>query len=186
MEEKSLLRKKYRQIRESEIQNREELSERICTLCASLPEFLAADTVLLYAAKGSEVDLSSLFYRAVEMGKTVGYPRCVERRVMVFQGVDDLSQLCLGAYGIKEPSADAPVIEVNGACVFIPALSFDRHGYRLGYGGGYYDTFLEKHSGCKVGVTFDACIADRLPREEHDKKSDYIITESQVKRTIED
>lgn len=186
MDDKSALRKRYRQIRGSLADEIARLSERICEKCASIPEFLSADTVLLYASKGSEVDLSSLFYKAREMGKTVCYPRCTGEREMKFFRVDDLSELSEGAYKILEPSETAEPMEDEQSCIFIPALAFDKDGFRLGYGGGYYDTFLENHIGCRVGVAFDACLAEKLPREAHDKKSDYIITESQVKRTVED
>ncbi|MBE6587519.1 MAG: 5-formyltetrahydrofolate cyclo-ligase [Ruminococcaceae bacterium] len=184
MEDKSFLRKKYKTLRDSLVE-RAEYSRRICERCGSLAEFLDARTVLLYFPKGSEVDLSSLARIALESGKTVGFPRCVDRENMVFHKVVDLSELESGYYGIMESPASAPLCETRGSIVFVPALSFDSFGYRLGYGGGYYDRFLSEFSGTAVGVTYEACLAESLPREVHDKKTDYIITESQVKRTVE-
>ena len=186
MEDKSNLRKKYKAIRESLSEKAPEYSLEICKKCASLEEFQKADTVLLYFAKGSEADLSRLFEIARESGKRVAYPRCLDREKMEFFEISAFSDLEKGCYGIMEPKIDAPHATFENAICFVPALSFDYDGYRLGYGGGYYDRFLSYFQGATVGIAFEECLAERLPREKFDKKTDYIITESRVKRTIED
>ncbi len=186
MEEKRSLRNKYKAVRDSLMEKAPEYSREICEKCAALPEFQNADTVLLYFAKGSEADLAPLAEIGWKMGKTVGYPRCLDRESMEFFKVSDFSDLEKGYFGIMEPKIDAPLCSLENAVCFVPALSFDSFGYRLGYGGGYYDRFLARFSGCSVGIAYEECLAERLPREEFDKKTDYIITESRVKRTIED
>lgn len=185
MEEKTALRKKYKLLRDSLLEKAPEYSREICSRCAALPEFLSADNVLLYFAKGSEADLTELFDIAREMGKRVAYPRCLDREHMEFFEISDLSQLEKGHFGIMEPKVGSAVCSLKNAICFVPALSFDLEGYRLGYGGGYYDRFLERFAGCTVGVCFEECLSQCLPREIFDKKTDYIITESRVKRTIE-
>ena len=185
MEEKSALRKKYKAVRDSLGEGCAAYSSKICGYCMALPEFIKAKTVLLYFAKGSEVDLSRLAETALGMGKTVGYPRCVDGNAMVFHKISDLSELCKGAFGIMEPPKSAPVLKTEGGVCFVPALAYDCDGFRLGYGGGYYDRFLKGFQGCKIGVAYSACVTKKLPRGEHDQRTDYIITESQVKRTIE-
>ncbi len=185
MEDKKSLRRKYKEIRNSVLE-REEKSGVICNHAASLSEFEEAKAVLLYSSLGSEVDLSGLFRKAREMGKDTYYPRCVSSGEMKFYKVHDLSLLSNGSYGIKEPSLSEPVFEsLKGAVCFVPALSYDEKGHRLGYGGGYYDRFLKDFDGVTVGVAFEECMAKILPAEGHDIKTDYIITESRVKRTIE-
>ena len=186
MEDKSTLRKKYKAIRESLMEKAPEYSQKICKACASLEEFQKADTVLLYFAKGSEADLSSLCEIALREGKRVAYPRCLDRERMEFFEISSLSDLEKGYFGIMEPKIDAPKCSFENAVCFVPALAFDLEGYRLGYGGGYYDRYLSDFSGTKVGVAYDDCVTDKLPRGEHDIKTDYIITESRVKRIIED
>ncbi|MBQ2730361.1 MAG: 5-formyltetrahydrofolate cyclo-ligase [Clostridia bacterium] len=185
MEEKNLLRRRFKEIRAAVGDKKQEYSQEICEKAAELSAFHSADTVLLYYAKGNEADLSLLFEKCFSMGKTVGFPRCIDRERMVFQRVKDLSELSVGYFGISEPPADAPPCSLENAICFVPALAFDKDGYRLGYGGGYYDRFLSGFRGTTVGVTFEACLTDRLVREEFDMKTDYIITESQVKKTIE-
>lgn len=186
MEDKSTLRKKYKVIRESLFEKAPEYSLEICKACATLEEFRGADTVLLYFAKGSEVDLSTLAAQAFDMGKCVAYPRCLKDGEMTFHKISSFEELKKGAFGIMEPSADAPICEdMEGIC-FVPALAFDPEGFRLGWGGGYYDRYLADFKGIKIGVAYDVCVAERLPREKYDIKTDYIITESRVKRIIED
>ncbi len=186
MDEKQLLRKKYIAIRDSVGEKTEKYSRLICEKCALLPEFEMAGTVLLYFAKGSEVDLSGLAGLALDMGKCVAYPRCREKGEMTFHKISSLDELKEGAFGIMEPSEDAPLCDDGGAICFIPALAYDKDGFRLGWGGGYYDRYLAPFKGTKIGVAFDVCVTERLPRGKHDIKTDYIITESQVKRIIED
>jgi len=182
MEDKASLRKKYKELRASLNGEREKKSLLICRRAAEILTTLRADTVLLYSAIGSEADLTSLFEVVLERGMTAFFPRCTGEGEMTFFAVEDLSALQRGSYGIPEPEEGSPLEIWDSAVVFIPALAFDGEGYRLGYGGGYYDRFLSRFSGVKVGVAFDACVAERLPRESHDIKADYIITESQVKK----
>lgn len=186
MDEKHPLRKKYKALRDSLSEKNVEYSRLICERCASLDEFKGADTVLLYFAKGSEVDLSSLAEKAFGMGKCVAYPRCCGEGMMTFHKISSLSELVKGSFGIMEPPLDAPLCREGRAICFVPALAFDLEGFRLGWGGGYYDRYLVGFKGTKIGVTYDVCVADKLPRGEHDIKTDYIITESKVKRIIED
>ena len=61
--------------------------------------------------------------------------------------------------------------------VVVPGSVFDRSGYRTGYGGGYYDRFLENTDAIRVGVCFDFQLVDDVFPEEHDKRMDFIITE---------
>lgn len=186
MDEKHTLRKKYKRLRDSLSEKTGEYSRLICERCADLDEFKRADTVLLYFAKGSEVDLSSLAETALGRGKRVAYPRCGGEGKMEFYKISSLSELEKGSFGIMEPPADAPFYGEDGAICFVPALAFDSEGFRLGWGGGYYDRYLAGFGGTKVGVAYDICVADKLPRGKYDIKTDYIITESKVKRIIED
>ena len=89
-----------------------------------------------------------------------------------------LDELERGAYSIPEPRADAEVFSHRRhALCIVPALAFDRRGFRLGYGGGYYDKFLKEFDGVSLGVTYDALIADKLPTGVYDVPVDVIITE---------
>ena len=187
-EEKNALRARYKEIRAG--LDTKGLSRRICENILASCLLDDADTVLLYSAKGSEADVTSLLDVLIKEEKTVCFPRCIDSENMVFHKVSELSQLKEGYFGVKEPDISLPIIkredmEKNSLCL-VPALAFDEKGYRLGYGKGYYDRFLSGFRGKTAGIAFDGCLANNLPKDAHDKKTDYIITESQVKRTIED
>lgn len=155
------------------------LDRAICDKICSLASFRFADTVLLYSPIGSEIDLTPVALRALELGKKIAFPICdTERRVMTFKYVSTLDDLKTGSYSIPEPDKDAPAFagEQNALCI-VPALAFDKEGYRLGYGGGYYDKFLKIFKGVSLGVAYDSLIADRLPRGVYDMPVSIILTE---------
>lgn len=101
---------------------------------------------------------------------------------MTAYAISDLYQLQPGAYGIPEPPADLPIIppEQIDLCL-APCLAADRNGFRLGYGGGYYDRFFARMSGVRAAL----CAADRLleeplPQEPTDLPCHLIFTETEV------
>ena len=83
-------------------------------------------------------------------------------------------------------SADAPIAQITRAtlCV-VPALAFDRSGYRLGYGGGYYDRLLAEFCGRTVGLFYHEFLQDELPRGIYDRAVELLITEKEVLSTDE-
>ena len=66
--------------------------------------------------------------------------------------------------------------------VIVPAVAYDKNCYRLGYGGGFYDRFLEnlRKDAVTIGIAFDLQIFDEVPKEPHDAQLDYIVTESRI------
>ncbi len=175
---KAELRKKYKALRGSiSEENRALFRAEICRKITELDAYKTAKTLLLYAATGSEVDLSPLFEQAKKDGIPCAFPRCIADGIMEFYYVNSLSELQKGAYGIMEPQTDRPVSDFRGALMLVPALAYDKEGYRLGHGGGYYDRFLAAHPVFAVGVAYSACAADRLPRGEFDKAVSIIVTE---------
>jgi len=94
-----------------------------------------------------------------------------------------IEELEIGTYQLLEPIVDKkmPFPISNIEVVLIPGVAFDRNGYRLGYGGGYYDRFF---ANCltpmyKIGIAYDIQIIDHLPVLKHDYPVDEIITEEQ-------
>lgn len=141
-----------------------------------------ADTVLLFYPIKNEPDLLCSVNKLRAHGITVGFPISVtETLTLDFRAVSDISDMSLGAYGIREPMQNAQKIKTtkHTLCA-VPALAFDKDGYRLGYGKGYYDRFLSDFDGTSVGVTYKDFILDTLPRGEFDLSVDLIITEGGV------
>ena len=82
-----------------------------------------------------------------------------------------------GVFGILEPHHDLPLINLeNIDLILIPAIACDRQGYRLGYGGGFYDRWLPNSSGIKAGIIFDEFYLDEIPKDIWDVQLDVIIT----------
>ncbi len=184
--QKTLLRREFTARRDAlDASLAEMLDGALCRAVMSLPEFASAATLLLYAPIGREIDVRPLFFAARDAGKAVAFPRTEpSAHRMVFYLVDSLGELAAGSYGIPEPPPDRPA-ELSDALCIVPALVFDRDGYRLGYGGGYYDRFLAENS---VGITTAAPVRDgfllseSLPRGVYDRRVDIIVTSKEVIR----
>lgn len=160
--------------------------EKIIQTATSLVSFRHADIILLYAPIKSEIDVMPIFELAKEKGKKVAFPKCnTEERTMKFHFVDSLEELSPCAYGIREPSEDAPIYDPEttqgSALCFVPGLAFDVYGYRLGYGKGYYDKFMNSFTGSCVGLAYTHQILPCLPKGKFDKHCDVMITEKGIK-----
>ena len=177
-EEKALLRKKWSNIRNN-IENREQKSREICKNALRHPAVLKAETVFVYISFKSEPDTKFFIDELLRQNKRVAVPLCdVKTHTMEAVLLEDINGLKTGAYGILEPDKTWQRISKSEIDVIIvPALAFDKDGYRLGYGAGYYDRFLKGFGGYAIGFAFSDCIAGRLPREKTDMKIDEIITE---------
>ena len=186
---KKSLRKEYREMREA--LPRESTLEEDLAICRAIVDsdaFKNADTVLLYFPVGREIDVLPVFARAAEEGKTVAFPRCETReneKYMSFRCVKSLDELENGVYNIPCPRNDSEAVTPTEKtlCV-VPALVYDAYGYRIGYGGGYYDRFLEGYTGTSLGVVRDGFLFPRaLPRELTDKKCDLLADREGVYET---
>ena len=143
------------------------------------------DEVLCYVSSDIEVDtryfLGVLFDNKK---KKVFVPKCVKgTNIMHFYPIKSFKDLEPGSFSIDEPKEGIPPQEEfsENSCCIVPALSFDKHGYRVGFGKGFYDRFLEDFIGKKIGVCYDACIVNRIEYDEHDIKADIIVTEKCVR-----
>lgn len=154
-------------------------SEAAAMRLFSSPLIDGKGAVMLYASIRSEVDTGPFIRLARERGMRLALPRVVrgERRMEAVwvQGRDDLAP---GAMGILEPRPHLPAADPEELeLVIVPGLGFDRQGYRLGYGAGYYDKFLAGVPGAVwVGLAYEACLVDSLPHEDHDLPVHYILT----------
>ena len=179
---KNEIREKYKALRRAiEPEKKALMDEKICAGFMGSVTFRYASVLLFYAPKGDEVDVMPAVRRALADGKKVAFPRCIpDTHDMDYHFIEDLSQLERGSYGIMEPRAELPVYDrsstESAACV-VPALVYDRNGYRLGYGKGYYDRYLGSFTGAKVGFIYSDFVVDKLPRGRFDLAVDFIVSE---------
>lgn len=146
-------------------------------------ELLHAHTIGLYASIRSEVGTTGLIEELLRRRYRVALP-CVLRELhqMELRVVDRFPRGCHpGAFGVVEPDPmhHPEVIEVEEVDVLlVPGVLFDRRGYRIGYGGGYYDQLLiEEHDHVKIGLAFGCQVIDRIPNDPWDRPLNQICTE---------
>ena len=164
---------------------RKTLDERILKQLRSLASFRFAETVLAYFPLEGEIDIRPLLEEALAMGKKVALPYSGEGGIMDFYYISSLDELIPGRFGLMEPPTTNEKYEKNNASpvlMIIPALVFDHLGYRLGYGRGYYDRYVNGFSGAKAGISYASFLRSTpLPRGRFDFAVDYIVTEKGVK-----
>ena len=102
---------------------------------------------------------------------------------MVFNRFTGLGEddIITGAYDIRESRSEEILEPGEGTLIIMPGAVFTPWKDRIGYGGGFYDRFLEEHPECKtIAVCYDLQVVDELPVEEHDMKPDYVVCETSV------
>jgi 5-formyltetrahydrofolate cyclo-ligase len=145
-----------------------------------------AKNIMLYLDFNNEVSTDSLIKKLLNLGKIVSSPITLkeERKLIPSQITDLKNGIQYGAYNIREPKPEcSPAINIKDLDVIIvPAVAYDKNCYRLGYGGGFYDRFLEnlRKDAVTIGIAFDLQIFDEVPKEAHDAQLDYIVTESRI------
>ena len=180
LEEKKALRAIYKAKRKAiSAAEKERFDRKIESALCSMEPYKTAETIFAYASAFGEVDTMHFIQHALADGKTVALPRCVSgTHQMEFYSISSLCELEKGAYGILEPKQNPKNKLENfkkGLCV-VPALCYDKKGYRLGYGGGYYDRFLQGFAGFTLGLTYESCFCEALPTDEFDCKVQAVLT----------
>jgi 5-formyltetrahydrofolate cyclo-ligase len=176
---KTRLRTQFLQQRQAiAVERWREDSKLICLQLQTCPQFTSALTILAYQSYRQEPDLSYLFNCAP---KQWGLPRCVGKDLSWHRWQPD-RPLVTGAYGILEPAPELPRLEPDRVdLMLVPAVAIDRGGYRLGYGGGYYDRLRADPVWGKIptiGIVFDFANVDLLPIDPWDLKLDAVCTEA--------
>jgi 5-formyltetrahydrofolate cyclo-ligase len=162
-----------------------EKSERIKDNFFRLKEFREAGTVMFYVSKSREVATEDAIRRSLRMGKRVLVPFTdIENHKIIPCELKDFErELDIGAFGIKEPKKSFRrfVRPEDIDLVVVPGIAFDRRGYRIGYGKGFYDRFLGEAKNAEiVALAYDFQIVSRIPEEEHDVAVGKIVTEDGV------
>jgi len=187
---KKELRKKILALRDGlSLEERQEKSKIIQEKVMMQEGFLESDILLLFASYKSEVATEELFWKALQMGKKIYYPK-VLGDYMEFFRVESKEDFVEGFRGILEPKATetkryVPCKE-DKVCIIMPGAVFDTEGNRIGYGGGYYDKYLQFLNECEVKSIVKMAVAyscqmveaGEIQREEHDAAVDVIITDN--------
>ena len=178
------LQKTKSQLRQKILAQRKALSPKewqtknrqICDQILKSSLFQKATTVLAYFSFRQEPDISHLFTQQ----KKWGFPICIDSS-LVWHYWQPGESLQTGKYGIKQPLLNTAKVDPEAVdLIIVPTVACDALGYRLGYGGGYYDRLLSSAQWQNIptlGIVFDFAYVAQLPREPWDIKLKYICSE---------
>ena len=181
-----MMKEEKKKLRKEVLERIHALPETYCTEAdagilrqvTDMPEYRAAGTVFCYVGMDQEIDTKPIITRMLADGKRVAVPRCVGRGVMNAYEIHTLSVLEPGMMGILEPPTSCTLVEPEELqLVLVPCVTCTARGERLGYGGGFYDRYLEKTSAFRSILVRSRVMEEAVPMEEHDLCMDAVITE---------
>lgn len=163
---------------------RRQYSGQIMRNVIDCAEYKKAKVCFLFASMPDEVQTKELISDALRAGKRVCLPYITDKKRGLMEAAEfsSLEELVVGAYGIL--SVDENNLRfVNPQdidFILVPGVSFDRQGYRLGMGGGFYDRFLAKTKAYQAAVIYGCQLADEVVKDDYDAKVDAVFTEKEI------
>ncbi|WP_027407800.1 5-formyltetrahydrofolate cyclo-ligase [Anoxybacteroides tepidamans] len=184
MEEKKAIRmqiqKRLRQLDETE---KRIYDQQIAEKLYELPVWQQATTIGITVSKGHEVNTKPIIEKAWQEGKIVCVPKCDPAlKTMTFRAIRSFDQLESVYFGLQEP-IEAITEEISAgdiSVMIVPGVCFSEDGYRIGYGGGYYDRYLQHFLKPTISLAYHFQIVPQLPVEPHDIPVGMIITNDKV------
>ena len=145
--------------------------------------------LLAYVDAKREVETRLLMEQAWKDGKKVAAPRVDGDGIMHYYYIEGMDDLEPGSFGIMEPKKSCPLCEEEEGLMLMPGVAFDEHCHRVGYGGGYYDRYLNAHEAEWKMIDFMTAFAAfseqkmiLIPGERCDVKPDMIVTEKEIRK----
>lgn len=170
---------KRNKLTESDIKSK---SASITDKLKTLLEYNNSKVVLCYASINSEVQTLEIIQDCLLNNRTIALPKVKNDGQMDFHVIKSLNDLSPGYEGILEPKDNLLDISlIKDAMMLVPGTVFSKNCYRMGYGKGYYDRFIEKYKPrMKIGLAYEMQIIDDIDINEHDQKLDMVITEENI------
>lgn len=181
---KEELRKIYKTKRKN-ICNKQIKDKKICDIILNTEIYKKANQILIYYSKEEEINTIDIINRALKENKKVALPRCTNKKgEMQFYYINNLTDLIIGKYNIMEPKSYCKIIKenINSICL-VPGYTFNKLGYRIGYGNAYYDNFLRNYRGQSIGLCYSDFLTLKNFNESHDIAVNYICSEEQCFKT---
>ncbi|MBQ9967650.1 MAG: 5-formyltetrahydrofolate cyclo-ligase [Oscillospiraceae bacterium] len=168
------IREKKRAMTEAQI---EKTSSLLGEQLRAHPAYQEAKSIFGYLSYNQEVRTMPMLEQAQKDGKRVAVPKVIDDK-MIFIWLDDLSRVALGYCDIPEPIDDGPEAVDETALVMMPGLAFDPEGHRCGYGGGFYDRYLEAHPHHPtIAMCYGFQLYEQLEVDAHDIPVDYVLSQ---------
>ena len=172
-------KKSLRQFAKNErlkITNKEEKEKVILRKLLNHKRIIESNNILVYISMKNEVSTNKLIEELLKLNKNIYVPKIINSE-MNFYKFNSFEELKLGKYNILEPTSNIEFINDSNSVIIVPGLLFDKSNNRLGYGGGYYDKYLENKNIYKIGICFSTFIVDKIIVDDYDIKMDEVITE---------
>jgi 5-formyltetrahydrofolate cyclo-ligase len=159
----------------------EAIAERLVTILAG------HRLVMLFLSFGTELPTDVIIGRLAGEHHEIAVPH-MEAGELVPVSYEPGEALNEVVWGIREPASLRPVDHHDLDAVITPGLAFDREGFRVGYGGGFYDRFFQRipTDTPRIGIGFSWQLVDEVPRDEHDRRLTSLVTETGVLSFAED
>ncbi|WP_051569156.1 5-formyltetrahydrofolate cyclo-ligase [Alkaliphilus transvaalensis] len=164
----------------------QEKSEKIYDLLTATDHYQKAQCVMLFLSFRNEVDTNKIIQDLLKANKRVFIPVTVPKTkaLIVSELKDPINDLEVGTFGVLEPKKEAlrPVSPDLLDLIIVPGVAFDKRGYRIGYGAGYYDRFLPNINPQVplIALALEVQMIDLVPNDNYDFPVQYIITENQI------
>lgn len=180
---KNTLRKHMKQMRSALTEEERKKAAKDCLRqLRKLPGFEQVSWMYCYMSYLSELDTRQMISAFLKEGKRVAVPK-VRGPEMDFYEISALLDCVAGTYGIPEPAGNREPVTESG-WILMPGLAFDLQGNRLGYGGGFYDKYLDKHKNLlKIALSYEFQVISSVSAEIYDKPVDYIVTPERILKT---
>lgn len=167
---------------------RKKADKKILNRLLETRDYEEASYIFSYVNYKSEVDTTEIIKDALAKKKKVAVPKVLDSGYMEFFEISALEELISGYQGILEPdiTAKKPIsVEQirDKILVVLPGAAFDKTGNRIGYGGGFYDRYLEKYRKCQlktIALCYEVQMVEEIPAENFDRKVQCIITEQKL------
>lgn len=176
------MRKKLAELSEETFRT---LCTKIVERLTTLSEWNEAETVGMTMSVAGEIDTEKIIRKAWQQKKRVAVPKADPKiKKMDFRVIRSFNQLNTGFAGIREPLTDQTDSVTPEAIdlLVVPGLVFDSKGYRIGFGGGFYDRYLVDYRNLAISLAFEMQLVDHVPVEVFDRPVDLIVTDQRVIR----
>lgn len=173
------------QRKELDAAKKKKLDSQIAARFLATRSYKKCQSLFCYVSTPIEVDTIAIINQAFADNKIVAVPRCIPNtRNMEFIQIKSFDDLERGTFGVLEPklSLKTPFVGNSHSICIIPALMYDKSGYRLGYGGGYYDRYLAGFKGKTVGIIYSFNITEKLIHGKFDIPVSRLVTQNSIEK----
>jgi 5-formyltetrahydrofolate cyclo-ligase len=184
MDQKKIIRNQFIEKRNKlTSQERAYFSTLVCEQLTKLLERYKPKTIHSFIPFGPEINILPFLQSCIDLNISLIVPKINKKPIMLQVQIDHLDDLVVNKFGTQEPLSD---LEFDGELdmIIVPGLAFTKNGFRIGYGGGYYDYFLTNQKNTpKIAVGYPLQLVEELPHEAHDIPVDMLILGDQVIET---